>query len=158
MKIRTQSGQLVDITGKVTTTVRLPDGTSAQVTVGTDGRWSLPISPLTTGSQVTVTQQETGKLVSPQVTSTVVVSPVDTDGDGTPDELDTDDDNDGVLDTQEERSGQAGTSTNTSTSATKQTEAKALPNTGQADDPYLLALLTLLGGIALAMKTKRKED
>lgn len=26
MKIRTQSGQLVDITGKVTTTVRLPDG------------------------------------------------------------------------------------------------------------------------------------
>lgn len=25
MKIRTQSGQLVDITGKVTTTVRLPD-------------------------------------------------------------------------------------------------------------------------------------
>ena len=228
-------------------TVRLPDGTSAQVTVGTDGRWSLPISPLTTGSQVIVTQQETGKLVSPQVTSTVVVSPVDTDGDGTPDELDTDDDNDGVLDTQEVRDGtdpknpdsdndgvtdgqekadgtnplnpdtdgdglsdgdekakgtdplnpdtdgdgipdgqdanpldptdakdpnldsdkdgitdgqeaKDGTDTNTSTSATKQTEAKALPNTGQADDPYLLALLTLLGGTALAMKTKRKED
>ena len=36
MKIRTQSGQLVDITGKVTTTVRLPDG-SFQILLHKEG-------------------------------------------------------------------------------------------------------------------------
>ncbi|QUR94809.1 Ig-like domain-containing protein [Macrococcoides canis] len=94
-----------------TITVTFPDGTTATGVVQPDGTWTVNIPSgvdLTGGETLPVTATDkAGNISIPTYVTVedVLVPPVDTDGDGIPDDVDTDDDNDGVNDSDEIAAG-----------------------------------------------------
>lgn len=170
--------------------VTFPDGTTATGIVQPDGTWTvnIPSGVDLTGCEtlpVTATDKAGNISIPTYVTvEDVLVPPVDTDGDGVFDTIDSDDDNDGVNDSVEVVSGLdpknsdtdkdgfnnegETVSHNSSTSKQKneqklaskntQTSQKMLPDTGEANSNGAAALMAAIGGFALLVARRRRQE